>query len=289
MKISSLINDHLLAHFDVRLVHASLWRAQQDNYKRLESLAGSPQARERIIQIARLLVPVKAIGHQKMRFGDRNDGGYVCLNDLQGIKTAFSFGIAQNVTWDIAIADQNILVYQLDHTVDASPIMHPNFHFQKAKVVPVKKREHSAEESISSLLARHTDRRIASVILKMDVEHDEWEILASASRDDLRVFSQVICEFHGFDSIMDQGWYRRAFAVLAALDRDFAVVHVHGNNCRPLLSIGNMSFPEVLEVTYANRAKYRFELTAETFPTPLDAPNDSNRADITLSYLYPHE
>lgn len=288
MKVSSLVNEHLLSRFNLRLVRASVWQAQQDHYKRIEALATSPVARERILQLTRLLVPVKAIGHQKTRLGGQYDGGYVCVDDLDGIKAAFSFGIAQDVTWDIDIADRGIPVYQLDHSVDGPPRTHANFRFQKAKAVPVKRR-HSAEESISSLLTKHTDRKIASVILKMDVEHDEWQIIESACREDLRVFAQIICEFHGFDLIMNADWFQRAQGALLALDRDFAVVHVHGNNFQPLLSIGNTPFPEVLEVTYANRARYQFERCAETFPTALDAPNDRSRADMTLNYLYSSE
>jgi hypothetical protein len=40
-----------------------------------------------------------------------------------------------------------------------------------------------------------------------------------------------------------------SFAVLTKLNDKFAVVHVHANNYKPLLAIGNLLFPEVLEVT----------------------------------------
>jgi hypothetical protein len=49
-------------------------------------------------------------------------------------------------------------------------------------------------------------------------------------------------------------------------------VHVHANNYGSILAIGNLLFPSVLEVTYANRVKYVFEDTDETFTGALDLP-----------------
>ena len=35
------------------------------------------------------------------------------------------------------------------------------------------------------------------MLLKIDIEHDEWHVLFTTSDDDLGTFSQLICELHG--------------------------------------------------------------------------------------------
>ena len=60
------------------------------------------------------------------------------------------------------------------------------------------------------------------------------------------------------------------------------MIHVHGNNFMPLIAVGNVPFPEVLEVTFANRNRYDFEDSDEIFPTRLDQPNWPGGADLYL-------
>jgi hypothetical protein len=68
----------------------------------------------------------------------------------------------------------------------------------------------------------------------------------------------------------------------------FAAVHVHGNNFAPMLAIGNLLFPQVLEVTFASRAKYTFGDADEVFPGELDSPNWAARKDYNLGcFNYP--
>ena len=97
--------------------------------------------------------------------------------------------------------------------------------------------------------------------------------LAATPPATLDTFTQVLAEFHSFNNVLDDVWFEEALAVLTKLNEKFAVVHVHANNYRPLLAIGNVLFPEVLEVTYASRAKYSFADCDEVFPGPLDSPN----------------
>jgi hypothetical protein len=284
MTFARIVNDRILALFNLRLTRASTWRKLEDEQRRLESLARSALARARILQLASVLVPKKAVGQSKVRLGSKCDGGYVCLDDFDGITAAFSFGVAENDDWDVDVADRGIVVYQFDHTVESPPHRHANFRFQKKKIVPIKDGASDAE-SISSLLTQHVSGGMASAILKIDVEHDEWQIFLSTSNDDLRKFSQIICEFHGFSEIDNDTWYDRARTVLEKLHQDFEIVHVHGNNCSRLIAIGNIPFPELLEVTYASRSRYTFEPADEIFPTQLDAPNEPNRPDLELGWL----
>ena len=70
--------------------------------------------------------------------------------------------------------------------------------------------------------------------------------------------------------------------MLHKLHTFFEPIHVHANNHSPMLLLGGVPFPGVLEVTYASRSRYRFIDTAESFPTVLDSPNYPGGADYYL-------
>ena len=176
-------------------------------------------------------------------------------------------------------AKRGVRTYQFDHTIKCAPATHPNLSFFPRKIVSI---PGEGGESIAGLLDRYGCGADASLILKMDIEGDEWPILEQVERKHLQSFAQIICEFHGFNNAADQDWYSRAKRVIEKLVADFAVVHVHGNNAEPLVSIENVPFPRILEVTFANRARYKFLASEETFPTPLDQPNIPNRPDLFL-------
>ena len=54
----------------------------------------------------------------------------------------------------------------------------------------------------------------------------EWDAFDAATPDDLNRFSQIVCEFHGFDKIDDDAWHRRALRCATKLRSLFEVVHV---------------------------------------------------------------
>jgi len=70
--------------------------------------------------------------------------------------------------------------------------------------------------------------------------------------------------------------------VFEKLAKDFAVVHVHGNNVVPFVAIDNVPTPQIIEITYANRHRYSFQECKEVFPTALDSPNIPGRSDLFL-------
>src|SRR5262245_16910804 len=112
MRLADFINDRVLAPFDVRITRASAWKQKQKREARSASAVGA----ERILKLGSLLAPQHAVGQSKVRLGSKYDGGYICLNDFDGITTAFSFGIGQNDDWDFEIAGKGIVVHQFDHS-----------------------------------------------------------------------------------------------------------------------------------------------------------------------------
>jgi hypothetical protein len=239
----------------------------------------SAGTQSQFLMLARHFSPRSAVGYRKIRVGRAHDGGYIMLDDFEDIDAAFSFGVGDDASWDLQVASRGIPTYQFDGSIDASPVLHPNLHFLARNIVPQPNRD---GETIGGLLERFGTKSDHACILKLDVEHDEWDILHHAEFDALRHFAQIICEFHFFSRATDPAWYTRALAVMKKLSDAFQVIHVHGNNYRPLVSIGNVPFPELLEVSFANRERYQFRDSEEVFPTPIDQPNWAAEPDLFL-------
>lgn len=253
--LSHAINHQLTSWLGLRVVRVTAHEnLMAQSAGQMRPLANSPLAIERIAKLGRLLRPQQARGVKKVRLGASNDCGYVCLDDFGGVEAALSLGIAAEVSWDAEIADRGLIVHQYDHTVEGPPFQNARFRFHRRKIAAVADGD---SESIASALAKAHLTRPHSAVLKIDIDDDEWPAFAATPSATLDVFTQVLAELHGFNHVLDDDWYEQAFAVLTKLDEKFAVIHIHANNYRPLLAVGNLLFPEVLEVTYASRAKYR--------------------------------
>jgi hypothetical protein len=270
----------VLGLFSTRtLVRTEKIKRLKQHFEKFRVIPEPREATKRLADFDRLLKPYKVDGVGKVRLGSPNDGGYVCLDDFSQIDAALSLGIAQDVTWDADVADKGILVYQFDYTIENPPVERPLFRFNRSKICGS---DCDGGKTIGTVARENHLSRPTSVLLKMDIEGDEWPVLDALSNQTRDLFSQIICEFHGFDRIIDDAWYARALRVLETLTEQFKVVHIHGNNCAAQLIIGNRVFPQLLEVTFANKARYRFSKSDEIFPTELDAPNCPNSPDIYL-------
>lgn len=232
-----------------------------------------------IFELCRLIKPMQAQGFKKIRVGSPHDGGYVQLDDLERVSLALSFGICDDDNWDVAMAAKGIPVWQYDHTIDRAPSTHPLLTFHKKMVS-----NQSSDEAVtlSELVSSHDASEAPNIFLKIDIEGDEWKVFDSTPEEHLGRIAQIVCEFHNLSQLGEAGFYSIAFRVFEKLNRNFAVTHVHGNNCSPLVNISNIVIPDVIELSFANRKRYSFCESSEIFPTELDAPCDKDKADIFL-------
>jgi hypothetical protein len=99
-----------------------------------EQLASDGGEQARFLKLARMFFPRTAVGRRKIRIGRETDGGYVMLDDFDDIASAFSFGIADDASWDLDIAERGIRTYQFDHTINRAPSAHPNLVFTARKI-----------------------------------------------------------------------------------------------------------------------------------------------------------
>jgi hypothetical protein len=246
---------------------------------RFPQIASSPALQSEILAILRLLEPKKVVDYEKIRVGSKSDGGYVQIDDLECISHAFSFGVSDNDSWDLTMAKAGISVEQFDHAIERAPSDHPLLRFHR-KMVSADATAQSV--TLGDLAAEYSKFGAPDLIVKIDIEGCEWDAFDRATDAVLSRFAQLICEFHDLSRLTDPAFRARARSVFEKLAKHFAPVHVHGNNCGRLRIISNIPLPDALEVTFASRGRYSFTETKELFPTPLDAPNYPDSADIVL-------
>jgi len=246
-----------------------------DPYRHLDAKWRDPLAK-----LLTMLVPERAEGVAKIRVGGPHDGGYVMLDDFCGIAGAYSLGIGPDVGWDLAIAQRGVPVWQYDPTVTGPPVNHSLFTFQPWRI---EMNDDPATQTVS--LASLIDQNRhggADLILKIDIEGTEWDVLAGIDPDRLKVFRQIVVEFHSLNRVVEPDWRDLATTALAHLTQHHQVVHVHGNNLSAILVAGNLRMTESLEVTLVRRDAYRLVATEETFPGPCDRANSRVFPDFPL-------
>ena len=224
--------------------------------------------------------PAEAVGMTKTRVGAMADGGYVMLDDFVEPPIALSLGIGDETSWDRRMAELGAIVHQYDHTVPSPEGQPSNIQFHQKRIVDVADGTGVTVEE--ALFALDTGDLGRTAILKIDIEGSEWTVLDAVPDAVLQRFDQIVCEYHDLGSAADVAWFERASRVMTKLSRHFQVVHVHGNNAEPIVVVGGVPFPSVIEVTHASRKRYRFRPSDEHFPTKFDQPNHPERPDLWL-------
>lgn len=225
-----------------------------------------------------LLRPFDLVDSRKIRIGRPFDGGYVMVDDFDEIDAAYSFGINDDVSWDIEIANMDINVFQYDHTIDQLPENHPRFFWKKCGISP-----HTSDGmmNIEDILRDTGNMKSESLILKCDIECAEWETLKKTPRNVLSKFKQIVLELHDIGRLGDPNNVSARQAILN-LTKSHNVVHVHANNYGGMNVVGGISIPNVVELTLLRKDLGNFIASQQTFPTLMDMPCDRNRADIFI-------
>ena len=244
------------------------------DHRRLEAVASGVK-QDLVLGVLRSLRPMKAKGVEKKRIGSSGDGGYVMLDRLSPNLKALSFGIDINDDWDLAVAEAGLKVDQFDHSVAAAPSSHQNLRFFRKMIGDA---DSETVVSLSTLLKSNP----GDILLKADIEGAEWDMFRGTQTDELARCQQICCEFHDLGKLSYMSFATAALDVFEKLGKTHRVIHVHANNCMPLVNIENIAIPDVIEITFASRAHFEFEETDETFPGPLDAPNYAGTPDIQL-------
>ena len=232
-------------------------------------------------QLHDLLSIGKAENFGLVRVGQNKDGGYVMLDDFSAGGIAYSFGIANDVSWDKDMVSRGYDVFMYDHTIDRLPEKNSHFHWSKLGIadgVTKDERLKTLEELIS--VNHHEDRQ--NMILKMDVEGAEWGFFENVKSETLAKFSQMTLEIHDMINPSDS---ERTLNALRKINETHQLVHLHANNIVNYITIGGKNFCSSLEVSYVLRSKYKFiENYDVNLPLDIDMPCINGLPEIELGH-----
>ncbi len=157
----------------------------------------------------------KVVDKNFVRVGRPNDGGYIMIDDFKG-NVAYSFGIADDVSWDLGMANRGYEVFMYDPTIDGLPQENERFHFFKEGIAGFEFPDKNLN-TLENFIRRNGHEDKTDMILKMDVEGAEWSFLATVSSETLSKFDQMIFEFHDLIMPKDQSVMN---ATLACIKQD---------------------------------------------------------------------
>lgn len=241
-------------------------------------------ARADVISAIGLLRP-QSTGHELIRIGGANDGGYLVPADLNGVGACLSAGVSNPATFELDLAERfRIPSLMTDGTVARSPIDHPMLSFTRRNIGwPNSDSEVTLERWVEEADAEHSGQ---DYLLQIDIEGAEYEAFTIVPREVLQRFRIIVVEYHKVQTAM-RGVAKGFFlGMLRKLSDDFAVAHIHPNNCCGVVDVEGIAVPKVLEVTYIRRDRLQ-PGGARPGPRPdLDQCNLKSKPDIQLADIW---
>ena len=225
--------------------------------------------------------PLKLIRH-----GSVNDGGYVVPQlAFEKADALLGYGIANDISFEEGFSNKyNLPSYGFDCGVKNIKVSNPKCTFVSECIGSDK---FLYEEQKSSMTVVTFDQQLKKynledkkIFIKMDIEGAEYDafdpILARAHQ-----VTGIVLEIH-FDGGIKQ--IHNAVNLLKKLQKDFLLLHVHGNNCVvKTFTATNIqgTLPKVVELTFVNKSLVNewVLMADQSFPKSFDSPNCPNKPE----------
>ena len=266
-KDNNYINHHKENHKKNILEKLKLLKILTNNdeleYKGLqECLINDPDEK---FCIYHLILPKVVVGKKRVLLGEKNDGCYVLIDDFENIKFAYSFGIFKNIQFDKALADKGIDVYMYDHTINSLPYENPKFHWKKIGICGAN-RNLTNMKTLEQLIEENGHINEKNMILKMDIEHWEWEAILNLKEETLKQFKYIAVEYH----FEDKNYYKDEhlyYNVIKKISKTHQAFYARCNGDRSKkINFGNNRICFIMEVSYIIKKGNLFKKDETVYP-----------------------
>ena len=233
--------------------------------------------------IYHLIAPKKVIGKEKILIGEKKDGCYVLLNDFKDIRIAYSFGISYMIQFDKDLAERGIDVYMYDHTINKLPYNNPKFHWAKIGITG-KGKENAQLKTLEHLIEKNGHKSEKNMILKIDIEHNEWDSLKEVEENVLKQFKYIIIEYHFYKTNNIELYYN----VIQKLHKNHQVFFLRCFQRENIVQFGNNIICRYLEVSYVIREGHLFDTDDSIYPIfefDFDGPNPKANYEFNLNIM----
>lgn len=208
-------------------------------------------------------------------FGNQGDGGYLLVNDLSKSDLIISGGIGFNDTFEKDVGQYVRSIIMFDHTIrNYNPPLDNCIYFP----LKISNKSNSNSIAIDEIIKNFP---ADDYVLKLDIEDDEYHVIDAIKPATLMAFRQVIIEFHNIDRKI-QFDYAKLIRVFHKLNENHSPVSIHANNYGGYAYLGDDSFPQTLEVTYARKGSYELTLANRLVLHPKQQKNAAEYDEFML-------
>lgn len=232
-----------------------------------------------ILDVLALVRPYTC-GIHKVRIGGAFDGGYVINDDLVGIEAALSLGVGNDISFDLALAERGIRSFLYDPAVDFLTTEHPLLRFHKMAWGTANV---DRTRTLAGMLDQDRMPHDTDMLLKFDVEGDEWDALLTETAEHLRRYRIITAEFHGLEWLAQPERRRKIKHAFTILTENHVPTHIHPNSTQGVVMLENIIVPKLLEVSFLRRDRSTFTPSYDPIPGPLDAANVDGGTDMVLT------
>ena len=241
-----------------------------------------------IQEIKNLLIPYKC--PMLKRYGGDYDGGYIFKSDLvNNTKYIYSYGVGPNdtyITFDKEMVCLNKEVYLYDASVKNPWWNQQKFHF---------KSEYVNSHNIVQHIKENGHDNETDMILKMDIEGNEFETLVNCDESLFSHYGQIGIEVHDILNSHVEPYFivnaadpalrwQNKINLFTRLNKYYKLVHIHANNCSAVKTDGAA---DVLELTYIRNDYMPEDLEISRNPCPiegLDFRNSHDTPDVRMDW-----
>jgi hypothetical protein len=227
-------------------------------------------------RLLKKLLPYK-IDYDLIRLGEDNDGGYLIPNDLLGITKNYTAGVGSLTKFERELEEKySIKSNMIDFNEIDKNILPDESSFLRKKLSLI---SNTDELSMNDWL----DDEVKEIILKMDIEGDEYLNLASISEKNLNKIRILVIEIHDLRNLRNSFFFKTFEKILLRLSNIFYVCHLHVNNASKVKDIGGYKIPDMLEITLIRKNRVK-NFTGEyaQLPNKLDQKTVLNKDEIYL-------
>ena len=154
--------------------------------------------------------------------------------------------------------------------------MPKNSNFIKKKLSLEDKK---SEISINNWIEKNDNE----IILKIDIEGDEYSILANISDKNLKKIRILVIEFHDLRNLRNNSFLSFFEKIFSRIDSSFYPCHLHINNSSKIKKISNLKIPDMIEMTFIRKDRItNFSNEFSKLPHILDQKTVSNKNEIFI-------
>jgi hypothetical protein len=238
------------------------------------------------------IVPYKT-PYTKRRYGGKHDGSYIFLEELvNSAKFVYSYGINSGmdaIKFDLEMAENGKIVFMYDASIEAPSYIHKNFRFSK---------EFVDKNNLHKHIENNNHLNETSMILKMDIDGNEYELFNNNIELISKHFNQISLELHSLIEEFPPEWTVDDLNLSLMKNKDikklffnnvkkyYNIVHIHSNNHSPRY----VDFPGSLEILFLRKDYEVEKIDNKRYPIKdLDYPNYLGREDYVLDWWVNNE